>query len=55
MAQTQEQQNTWRAGKHRVEATLSQEEFARLAELAEQHDRTHSKTIAALIMGRIKA
>jgi len=55
MAQSNAQRNAWREGLHRVEATLDAAEFQRLKELAEQHDRTHSKTIAALIMGRIKA
>lgn len=54
MAQTQEMQNRWRESRYRAEATLSLEEFARLKELADANGLTQSKTIAALIMGKIQ-
>jgi len=47
--------NLYRAGKHRVEVVLDEEQHDRLLFLAAYHERTLSKTIAALIMGRIKA
>jgi len=47
--------NLYREGKHRIETILDDTEYAQLRMLAGVRDWTHSKTIAALIMGRIKA
>lgn len=47
--------NLYRAGKHRVEVVLNDEQHDRLLFLAAYYERTLSKTIAALITGKIQA